>query len=129
MIKSGKNRKPRYTDLSLYELIMFLRQYHKGKWIVENVKPYYKPFIEPTAELGRHLVWSNFDISDFEVPSPKGFITKTNTAGANQLKEWLGIHYEGNLYYEGNHCPAQVLRNCLHPKVGQHVYNEMLKSL
>ena len=68
MIKSGKNRKPRYTDLSLYELIMFLRNYFEGKWIIENVKPYYEPLIKPTATIGRHLVWSNFIISSIKYP-------------------------------------------------------------
>ena len=128
MIKSGKNRKPRYTDFSLYEVIKFLQDYFKGKWVVENVKPHYSPLIPPAAQLGRHLIWSNFKISNFDVPSPKGFITKTNTEGANQLKEWLGINYEGNIYYEGNHCPAQVLRNCIHPDLGLHVFEEMKKA-
>ena len=35
--------------------------------------------------------------------------------------EWLGIHFEENIYYEGNHCPTQVLRNCVHPLVGEQI--------
>ena len=35
--------------------------------------------------------------------------------------DWLGIHYEENIYYGNNHCPAQILRNCVHPKVGNHI--------
>ena len=31
--------------------------------------------------------------------------------------------YDKNIYYEGNHCPTQILRNCVHPLVGQHVFN------
>ena len=37
---------------------------------------------------------------------------------SDENKDWLGIHYEGNLYYKGNHCPGQVLRNCVHPDLG-----------
>ncbi len=35
--------------------------------------------------------------------------------------DWLGIHYKENIYYEGNHCPAQVLRNCVHPVLGMQI--------
>nr|WP_299067127.1 DNA cytosine methyltransferase [uncultured Allomuricauda sp.] len=129
MVKFGRNRKLRYADYTLYEKINFLRTYHTGPWVVENVVPYYKPLIEPMAQLGRHLFWSNFSISDFDVPSPKNFINKTNSSGAKELKDWLGIQFEGNIYYKGNHCPAQVLRNCVHPDLGLHVFNEMKKSL
>lgn len=84
--------------------------------------------INPTAKLGRHYLWSNFEISDFNIPSPKGFITSGSSKESVQsMKDWLGIQYEGNIYYEGNHCPAQVLRNCVHPEMGLHVFNEANK--
>ena len=38
------------------------------------------------------------------------------------LMDWLGIYYEENIYYAGNHCPAQVLRNCVHPDLGQQIF-------
>ena len=41
--------------------------------------------------------------------------------GKKQLQDWLGIHYEENIYYGDNHCPAQILRNCVEPEVGKHV--------
>lgn len=126
MIRSEKNRKPRYPDMKLYKEILFLKHNFKGKWVVENVKPYYEPYENPKT-IGRHLFWSNFDIPDFIMPKqPKGFIMKTNTQGADDLKKWLGIEYEGNIYYEGNHCPAQVLRNCVHPAIGRHILNSAL---
>jgi len=90
-----------YPDMKLYQEILFLQHYYKtGKWVVENVKPYYEPLIKPTAILGRHYFWSNFDISQFDVPSPKGFITAGTAKETEKLKEWLGIHYEGNIYYK-----------------------------
>ena len=53
-----------YPDLSLYQEIVALRYFNKksGKWIVENVDPYYKPWIMPSAKLGRHLFWCNFPV-------------------------------------------------------------------
>ena len=129
MIKSGKNRKPRYPDMKLYEEILFLQQNYKGLWIVENVVPYYKPLINPTKQVGRHLFWSNFDFDVDEVKSPDNFINMTTVEGSNKLKEWLGIHYEGNIYYEGNHCPAQVLRNAVHPLVGKQIYDVATRGI
>lgn len=124
MIRSGKNRKPRYPDLRLYEVKIFLDYNFEGKYVIENVVPYYKPVIEPTAKLGRHLFWSNFEIDEnFEANQPKDFIMLGTVKGSEQLKEWLGINYEGNIYYNGNHDPCQILRNCVHPLMGEHVFN------
>lgn len=123
MIRSGKNRKPRFPDLRLYEVKIFLDFNFKGKYVIENVIPYYEPVIKPTAKIGRHLFWSNFPISeDFELKQPKDFIMLGTVKGSEELKEWLGIDYKGNLYYNGNHDPCQVLRNCVHPLLGSHVF-------
>lgn len=43
-----------YPDMKLYQEIIFLKYNFKGKWIVENVNPYYRPLIEPDVELDRH---------------------------------------------------------------------------
>ena len=125
MIRSGKNRKPRYPDLKLYEQILFLQYNFKGNYVIENVKPYYEPLIKARA-MGRHLFWANFEWSDIEIKQPKGFINQTTVKGKEALQDWLGIHYEGNIYYEGNHCPAQILRNCVHPLVGEHIFKGLL---
>ena len=127
MMKGGRNRKPRYPDLKLYEEILFLQHNHKGLWVVENVVPYYKPLVEPTKQVGRHLFWSNFNFDIEEVKSPDNFINMTTVEGSKRLKDWLGIHYEGNIYYEGNHCPAQVLRNAVHPLVGKQIYDRVIE--
>lgn len=124
MIRSGKNRSPRYPDMRLYEEILFLKHNFDGPWIVENVKPYYETLIQ-AKEVGRHLFWSNFDFECIEVKQLGNFINKTNVEGSRQLKEWLGIEYDGNIYYEGNHCPAQVLRNCVHPDIGKQIFNQV----
>lgn len=113
-----------YIDLQLYQQIIFLTHFYKGKWVVENVKPYYKPLIRPSVKIGRHYFWSNFQIFPIVIKSPKGFITDDSKESIERLKNWLGIRYDGNIYYEGNHSPAQVLRNCVHPELGNHILNE-----
>lgn len=119
MMKATRHKIFKYPDMSLYQEIVFLQNFFKGKWIVENVKPYYNPLIQPTQEIGRHIFWSNIDLVGLsEIKSPKNFINKGTSKATQELKDWLGIHYEGNIYYEGNHCPGQVLRNCVHPELG-----------
>lgn len=122
MIRSGRNRKPRYPDLKLYEEVLFLRHNYSGLWVVENVVPYYEPLIK-AKKLGRHLFWSNFTISDFEPPKFSDMMNRQNLVAKKQLQDWLGIHYEENIYYGNNHCPTQILRNCVHPDLGLHVFN------
>ena len=125
MIRSGQNRKPRFPDMRLYEEIIFLKYSAPDVlWVVENVVPYYKPLVEPSTKVGRHLFWSNFEITAEDVKRPAGFINLDNKAGAEKLKHWLGIDYEGVVYYDGNHCPAQILRNAVHPKIGLHILND-----
>lgn len=123
MVKFTRHKVAKYPDMKLYERIIFLQHFFKGKWVVENVTPYYEPLIKPTAKLGRHLLWSNFEISLFEIETPKNFTKLATVEGKKVMMDWLGIHFEKNVYYEGNHCPVQILRNAVHPKLGAHVFN------
>ena len=53
--------KPIYPNMKLYEEILLLKGYFKGKWVVENVISWYKPLIKP-FECGNHYFWSDFII-------------------------------------------------------------------
>lgn len=119
MIISGRNRKPTYPDMRLYEEIIYLRQFSKAYWVVENVKPYYGELL-PAIVVGRHYFWSNFSFSIKDVPRPKGFINP-NKVSKEDLMDWLGIYYDKNIYYNGNHDPCQILRNCVHPLIGEQI--------
>ena len=85
------------------------------KWIVENVKPYYKTLIEPTKTLQRHLFWSNFDIPDKEFPKDK-----IRSAQIPDLQKKYG--YDLKEYKLSN--KRQVLRNCILPELGEFILNE-----
>jgi DNA (cytosine-5)-methyltransferase 1 len=71
-----ENYNPIYPDMTLYQEIIFLDNYYKGKYVVENVIPFYEPLI-PAQKRGRHLYWCNFILpNDLNGrPQPKGFIT------------------------------------------------------
>jgi DNA (cytosine-5)-methyltransferase 1 len=128
MARATRHALKRYPDMMLYQEIIFLRHYFTGPWIVENVTPYYEPLI-PAQKVGRHLFWSNFDVRALEIPNPPNFINKCNLAGKQAMMDWLGIHYPENIYYGKNHCPAQILRNCVHPKVGAQVLESVRQHL
>ena len=132
MIRSGKNRKARFTDLKLYEEILFLSHNFKGRWVVENVRPFYEPLIEPSAVIGRHVIWSSEEKEAFcgvsEHKTPSDFINLTTIAGMRKLQDWLNIHYEKPIYYGDNHCPAQILRNCVHPIMGKAIFDAIVNN-
>ena len=124
MNKATRHKSRRFPDMKLYEEILFLQHFFKGDWIVENVVPYYEPLVEPMRKVRRHLFWSNYEFEAADVKRPPGFINMANVAGKNALMDWLGIYYEENIYYAGNHCPAQVLRNCVHPDLGLQIFEQ-----
>ena len=79
--------------------------------------------VAPTHREGRHLFWANFNWTPIHVPSPPNFIRGYGPSAKQGMMDWLGIHYPENIYYGNNHCPAQILRNCVHPLVGAHILN------
>ena len=119
MVKATKHEINVYPDMKLYQEIIFLKHFFKGKWVVENVKSYYKPLIHPYKS-SRHYYWSNFLITNCDLPKIKDMSRATR----KQMADYLGFNYPGpNIYIKGNHDPAQVLRNCIHPKEGLHIFN------
>lgn len=104
-----------YPDMKLYQEILFLQYNFEGKWVVENVKPYYEPLIQPTKELQRHLFWSNFEIKDFTF--------KTENIRKAQIKDLEKVHgYDLSNYKISN--KRQVLRNCVLPELGGYILQQ-----
>lgn len=119
MVKATRHKVKKYPDMSLYQEIILLRGLFKGRFVIENVVPFYKPLVDIDFVVGRHAFWSNLDLSLVEdIKRPKGFIDK---AKKKDLMDWLGIHIDKNIYYDGNHCPLQIFRNCVHPEIGKQV--------
>jgi DNA (cytosine-5)-methyltransferase 1 len=75
---SQKNKEsfiPMFPDMKLYEEIIFLDNYFDGKYVVENVIPFYEPLIS-AKKRGRHLYWTNFNLPNSlnERRQPNDFI-------------------------------------------------------
>ena len=101
--------------MRLYSLIVFLKEHFDGLYCVENVKPYYGELI-PVFERGRHLLWSNFWIPEFNVPE----IDLAN-AGICELKKFHGVEFERGVV------SRQELRNMCHRKIGRVVLETALE--
>ncbi len=112
-----QQRKIIYPDMSLYQEILLLQETGPRdlKWCIENVEPYYKPLIEPQRK-GRHCFWTNFYISgDFK---SKAVIEKETLGSFQKLYGFDLKKYK--LDYD---LKRKMLRNCVDPKLGLHVYN------
>lgn len=106
----------RYPDMALYQEIIFLQHFFKGKWVVENVVGYYDPLIKPTATLDRHYFWSNFPIADFK--------TERTYNVARTTKEMLAQHH-GISLPTGTKDQRKLLRNAVYPPLGKHIINSL----
>jgi DNA (cytosine-5)-methyltransferase 1 len=60
-ISMKTKRKMKYPDMKLYQEIIFLDNYYEGKYVVENVIPFYEPLIT-AQKRHRHLYWTNFNL-------------------------------------------------------------------
>lgn len=102
--------KSRYPKMELWQEIIFLKTFFKGKFCVENVVSYYKYFIPPTLELGRHYIWANFKINKIELP--KGEV-------GTMMKKYVGT---------GKHAHDKSLleRNAVNSELGLHILNTAL---
>ena len=116
----------RYPDMALYQEIIFLKTFFKGKYIIENVKSYYEPLIKPQVS-GRHYFWSNFKIPFIKNESSIGRfgpVKKMNggrTEGLNHYK--LGF----DLSQYDNIDKHKVLNNCVAPEIGLAILESALK--
>ncbi len=106
-----------YPDMRLYQEIIFLNANAQCDWVVENVKPYYKPLIEPTATIQRHNFWSNFYI-------PEKTLKKSNIRKEQiqQLQERHGFDLTGIKIKN----KRQVLRNCVEADAGKFILDLVL---
>jgi len=92
----------RYPDMSLWQEIIFLNHFFKGKYVVENVKSYYEPMFNP-KKIGRHYFWSNFLIPYIEVEKNTiGRMNGKNQTASKKTKEE---------------------RNAVNSDLGKHIFN------
>ena len=108
-----------YPDMKLYQEILFLQHYYKGKWVVENVIPYYEPLI-PAKKRGRHLYWTNFNL-----PSDLGDRRVQVGAGKDELKRLCKFHNYDFTQYNGDQSKIKIARNLVDYVAGKTIFDTM----
>ena len=109
-----------YPDMKLYQEIILLKKWFKGKWIIENVMSYYEPLIQPII-IHRHFVWNNFTVYPREFP-------KFKTCKAKKERLVLSEELEFDLDKYKNIDKRLLLRNCVLPELGLHIFQEAFKK-
>lgn len=126
----------RYPNLGLYQEIIFLNHFFKGKFCVENVTPYYTLILPdvPVQRYNRHLFWANFRIHQTDARNPPKQIQsiisqKTKRKRKSYDGDIVNIkvtqpHFGFNL--SGISISTRkdaILRNCVDPEVGLMILN------
>jgi len=110
----------KYPNMELYEEIIYLKHFFKGRWVVENVISYYEPLIKPQV-CDSHYYWSNFIIP---------FIKNTKRGVRGQdfeyLEKEIGFDFKGinipKRFYE------KIIRNCVKPESGLYIFKCAFKE-
>jgi DNA (cytosine-5)-methyltransferase 1 len=123
----------RYPDMKLWQEIILLKHFYKGKYCVENVKSYYKPLI-PSQEIGRHYFWANFQIDYKKIDYAQiGTMNRQASKTAQrkaiireaQIPELTDLHGLKDFKVKNK---RQVLRNCVYPELGKHILDSSMKT-
>jgi len=105
----------KYPDMKLYEEVILLQHNFKGKYVVENVIPYYEPLI-PAKKRGRHLYWTNFNLPN-NVGERKLHGTLTNMI--DEVGVLCDFHDYDFSKYKGEQRRDKIARNLVDYEVGR----------
>jgi len=121
LVQTNKNKiKMKYPDMKLYEEILLLKHLYTGKYVVENVIPYYEPLI-PAQKRHRHLYWTNFNLPNI-LTNRKVKIS----AGKNEVKNLCKFHDYDFYKYKGNQPTNKIARNLVDYEAGKTIFETML---
>jgi len=115
-----------YPDMKLYEEILFLQHYYKhGKFLVENVIPYYEPLIK-AHKRGRHLYWTNFNLpSDLNERKYRVSGNKENPQ-KDEFKNLCEFHNYDFNKYKGEQSIIKMARNLVDYEAGKTIFETAL---
>ena len=114
------NTSPVYPDMKLYEEIIFLEHYFKGKYCVENVIPYYEPLIK-AKKRGRHLFWTNFNLPN-EISNRNLKIVEKG----KEMDRLIKFHDYDFKKYKGSQFIYKIGRNLVDYEAGKTIFETVL---
>ena len=116
--------------MRLYQEIILLQNWFKGRWVVENVISYYEPLIIP-QESGRHYFWANFRIPKKDYGIQIGTLmhgTRKRRIREAQIPELQALHnFDLSEIKIAN--KRQILRNCVVPELGLNILQSALNAI
>ena len=107
-------REMKYPDMRLYQEIIFLDSFYEGKYVVENVIPYYQPLI-PAQERGRHLYWTNFRLPNILTERKNPDLSRTK----NLVSALSDFHDYDFRKYKGEQSVQKIARNLVDYEAGK----------
>lgn len=124
--KNRENCDAVYPDLKLYEEVILLDNYFEGKYVVENVIPFYEPLI-PAKKRGRHLYWTNFNLPNDigERNEGNGIISKAK----NEVDVLCKFHDYDFYKYKGKQRRDKIARNLVDYEAGKIIFATALGIL
>lgn len=114
---------PLYPDMRIYQEILFLSKWFKGKYVVENVIPYYEPLII-AQKRGRHLYWCNFKLP-LDINERKGGIME----GKKEVEKWCKFHEYDFTKYKGSQRTDKIARNLVDFEAGKTILDAAINSI
>ena len=120
--KGDGSYKLKYPDMSLYQQIIFLDNFFDGKYVIENVIPYYEPLI-PAKKRGRHLYWTNFNLPNnlSNVKNPD--FTRLNK---DHLKVMSKYHDYDFSKYKGKQPRKKIANNLVYYEDGKIILDTVM---
>jgi DNA (cytosine-5)-methyltransferase 1 len=116
--KTRENFKFLYPDLKLYEEVIFLDNFFKGKYVVENVTPYYEPLVA-AQKRGRHLYWTNFNLpNDINERKLNGILCSME----NEVDTLCQFHDYDFRKYKGKQSVQKMARNLVDYEAGRTIF-------
>jgi DNA (cytosine-5)-methyltransferase 1 len=121
LVQSNKNKiKMKYPDMSLYQEIIFLDKLYNGKYVVENVIPYYEPLI-PAKKRHRHLYWCNFNL-----PNKLTHREAKISSGTQEVKKLCDFHDYNFYKYKGKQPINKIARNLVDYVAGKTILDTVM---
>jgi DNA (cytosine-5)-methyltransferase 1 len=113
-----------YPNMNLYEEIILLNNFFKGKFCIENVIPYYEPLIK-AQKRGRHLYWCNFNL-------PYNLSNRHVTIGGDTKDEFnklCNFHDFNFNLYKGEQPKIKMARNLVDYEAGKTIFATALNII
>jgi len=120
-ISMKTKRKMKYPDMALYQEIIFLQYYYDGKYVVENVIPFYDLLIEGSKR-NRHIYWTNFNLPNILSERKNPDLGRTK----NVVDALSKFHDYDFRKYKGKQSIQKVARNLVDYEAGKTILDTVM---